>query len=107
MNLPNSEEVNTINTADETHSLGSHELDDVGNAATSSGAPITSKEVAVVDKVKKSLALLKVPQVRVATDLTTVVGYPKLNRKILVYSFITALYVTLHNWIFFIEINNY
>ena len=42
----NSEEVNTSLTCDETHSLGSHEVEDVGNAATSSSAPITSEEVA-------------------------------------------------------------
>ena len=33
-------------TGDETHSLGSHEVEDVGNAAASSSSPITSEEVA-------------------------------------------------------------
>ena len=45
MSAPNTEEVNTSTTADETHILGSHELVDVGNAATSSSAPITSEAV--------------------------------------------------------------
>ena len=33
-------------TGDETHSLGSDEAEDVGNAVTSSSIPITSEEVA-------------------------------------------------------------
>ena len=58
MNAANSEEVNATLTSDETHSLGSHELKDVGNAATSSSAPITSKEVAL--------------QIKASTDLLTI-----------------------------------
>ena len=46
LSAPTSEEVNTGLTGDETHSLGSHEVEDIGNAATSSSAPITSEEVA-------------------------------------------------------------
>ena len=46
MNTPSLEEVNTSETGDKTHSLGSHELQDVGNAASSSTTPITSEEVA-------------------------------------------------------------
>ena len=46
MSAPNSEEVNTSSTGDETHGSGSHEVEDVGNAATSSCAPFTSEEVA-------------------------------------------------------------
>ena len=45
MSAPNTEEVNTSIMGDETHTLGSHEIEDVGNAATSSSAPITSEEV--------------------------------------------------------------
>ena len=41
----NCKEVNTSTTGDQTHRLGSHELEDVGNAAGSSSAPITSEEV--------------------------------------------------------------
>ena len=46
MSAPNSEEVNTSLTDDETHSLGSHEVEDVDNAATSWSTPITSEGVA-------------------------------------------------------------
>ena len=46
MSAPNSEEVNTSLTGDETLSSGSQEVEDVGNAVTSSSAPITSEEVA-------------------------------------------------------------
>ena len=46
MSAPNSKEVDTSLTDDQTHGLGSHEIEDVGNAATSSSVPITSKEVA-------------------------------------------------------------
>ena len=46
MSAPNSEEVNTSLTGDETLSLGSQEVEDVGNAATRSRASITSEEVA-------------------------------------------------------------
>ena len=46
MSVPNTEEVNTSATDDETHSLCSHELEDVGNAAASLSAPITSEEIA-------------------------------------------------------------
>ena len=45
MNAPNSQEVKTKLTGDETHSLGSHEVEDFGNVAASSSAPITSEEV--------------------------------------------------------------
>ena len=46
MSAPNTEEVKTSLTGDETHSLCSHEVEDVGNAASSSSTPITSEEVA-------------------------------------------------------------
>ena len=46
MSVLNTEEVDTSTTDDQTHRLGSHELDDVANAATGSSTPITSKEVA-------------------------------------------------------------
>ena len=46
MSAPTSEEVNTSLTGDETHSLGNHEVENIGNAATSSSALITSEEVA-------------------------------------------------------------
>ena len=46
MSAPNSDEVNASLTSDETHSLGSHEVEDVGNAATSSSALLTSQEIA-------------------------------------------------------------
>ena len=42
----NTEEVNTSTTDDETPSLGSHEVEDVGNAADCSSVPITSEKVA-------------------------------------------------------------
>ena len=45
MSAPNTEELNTSGTGDETQSLGSHELEDVGKAASNSNALITSKEV--------------------------------------------------------------
>ena len=45
MSASNSQEVKTKLTGDETHSLGSHEVEDFGNVATSSSAPITSEEV--------------------------------------------------------------
>ena len=45
MIAPNTEEVNISETGDETHSLGSHELQDVGNFAGNSDAPKTSEEV--------------------------------------------------------------
>ena len=38
--------MNTSLTGDETHSLGSHEAEDVGNVATISSTSITSEEVA-------------------------------------------------------------
>ena len=46
MSTSNSKEVNTSLMGDETHSLDSHEVEDVGNAATRSSAPNTSEEVA-------------------------------------------------------------
>ena len=46
MSAPNSEELNTSRTGDETHSLGSHELEDVNKSAASSSVPITAQEVA-------------------------------------------------------------
>ena len=46
MSAPNLEEVNTSLTGDETHSLGSNEVEDVGNATTGSSIPLTSEEVA-------------------------------------------------------------
>ena len=46
MSAPNSGEVNTSMTGDDTHSLGSHEVEDVDNAAASFSVPITSEEVA-------------------------------------------------------------
>ena len=46
MSAPNSQEVNASLTGDETHSSSGREVEDVGNAATSSSAPITSEEVA-------------------------------------------------------------
>ena len=46
MSSLNTEEVNTSITGDETHSLSSHEIEDVGNAATSSTTPISSEKVA-------------------------------------------------------------
>ena len=45
MSAPNTEEVNTTPRGDESHILGSHELVDVGNAATSSSATITSEAI--------------------------------------------------------------
>ena len=57
MSAPNSEEVNTRLTCDKTHGLGNHDVEDVGNAATSSNVPITSEEVA--------------RQIRAATSLLT------------------------------------
>ena len=50
MSTPSTEELNISTTADETHSLGSHEAEDVGNVAASSSAPITSEEVAWQNK---------------------------------------------------------
>ena len=60
MSAPNSEEVNTRLTSDDTHSLGSLEVEDVGNAAASSSVRITSEEVArqikaATDPVRKQL----------------------------------------------------
>ena len=46
MNAPNTGEVNTSGIVDETRSFGSHELEDVGNAASNSSTPVTSEEVA-------------------------------------------------------------
>ena len=46
MSAPNTLQVNNNVTDDDTHSLGSHELEDVGSIASSSSAPITSEEVA-------------------------------------------------------------
>ena len=46
MSVPNTEEMNTSMTRDETHRLGSHEVEDVGNAAASSSVPNTSEEIA-------------------------------------------------------------
>ena len=57
MSAPNSEEVNTSMTGDETHSLGSREVEDVGNAAASSSVPNTSEE--------------RVRQIKAATDPLT------------------------------------
>ena len=70
MSTPNSEEVNTSMTGDETHSLDSHEVVNVGNAATSSRTPITSEEVA--------------RQIKVATDPFTkhLVKFCDLMRKL-------------------------
>ena len=47
------EEVNTSMTADGTHSVGIYEVEDVGSAATSSSAPITSEEA--VRQIKRLL----------------------------------------------------
>ena len=63
MSIPNTEEVNNSLTSDETHSSGSPEVEDVGNAAASSSLPITSKEVAwqikaATDPVTKQLERL-------------------------------------------------
>ena len=46
MTVPNSEEMVISMTGDETHSLGSYEVEDIGKAAASSKVPITSEEVA-------------------------------------------------------------
>ena len=46
MSAPNTEEVNTSTTGDETHGLGSREIEDVSYAASSLSAPLTSEEVA-------------------------------------------------------------
>ena len=46
MTAPETEQMNTSASGDETHILGSHELKDVGNAANSSSARITSEEAA-------------------------------------------------------------
>ena len=45
MNASKFEKMNTSMTGDKTFSLGSHEVEDVGNAAASSSPPITSEEV--------------------------------------------------------------
>ena len=45
MSVPNTEDVNTSITDDETHSLSSHEIEGVGDAAGSLRVLITSKEV--------------------------------------------------------------
>ena len=63
MSAPNSEEINNSMTGDETHSLGSHEIEDVGSAATSSSVPITSEVVArqitaATDRLTKQLGKL-------------------------------------------------
>ena len=44
MSAPNSEEVSTSMTGDETLSLGSHEVEDVGNATAISSVPLRSEE---------------------------------------------------------------
>ena len=46
MSAPNSEEVNTRLTGDEAHILGSHDVEDVGNATAGWSLSITSEEVA-------------------------------------------------------------
>ena len=46
MSALNSGEMNASFTGDETHSLGSHGVEDVGNAAASSSVTITLEEVA-------------------------------------------------------------
>ena len=46
ISVPNTEEVNTSMTGDETNCLGSREVEDIDEAATSSRVPITSQEVA-------------------------------------------------------------
>ena len=46
MSVPISEEMKTSMTGDETHSLGSHEVEDYGKSAASSSVPITSEKVA-------------------------------------------------------------
>ena len=46
MSAPSPKEVNTSSTGDETHSLSSHEVENVVNAATTLSVPITSEEVA-------------------------------------------------------------
>ena len=50
MSAPNSEEVNTSLTGDQTHSTSKLEVEDVGNVSTSSSAPFTSEEVARQNK---------------------------------------------------------
>ena len=50
MSAPRPKEVNTSLMGYETHSLGIHEVEDVGNAATNSSDPITSEEVARQNK---------------------------------------------------------
>ena len=60
MSAPDTKEVNCSITVDGTHSKGSHEVEDVGKAAASSSAPITSEEVArqfraVIDPLTKHL----------------------------------------------------
>ena len=44
MSASNTAKVNTSITGDETHSQCSHAVEDVGNVATSSSAPIASEE---------------------------------------------------------------
>ena len=44
MRAQNTEEVNTNEVGDETHSLGSHEKEDVRNSASSWSVPISSKK---------------------------------------------------------------
>ena len=51
MSPSNTEEVNTSMTGDVTHSVASHEVVDVGNAAASSNVPISSEKVALQFKV--------------------------------------------------------
>ena len=46
MSAPNSGELNTSMTRDEIPSVGSHKVEDVGNAAASSSVPIMSEKVA-------------------------------------------------------------
>ena len=46
MSAPNFKEVKTSLTGDEIHSLGSHEVEVVGNATTSSSVPIRSEKIA-------------------------------------------------------------
>ena len=46
MSAPIAEGVNTTGTVDETHNLGSHELEDVSSAASNLSALVTSEKVA-------------------------------------------------------------
>ena len=59
MSAPNSEEVNTSSMGDETHGSGSHEVEDVGNAATSSCAPFTSEAKEEARQIKAAIEPLR------------------------------------------------